>query len=85
MKLHSVLLGWIGILTKSCVSPQVFHGSMRLAGCPESIRGYCRRCEAFPVMKQTWQPQAGVALELEDMVKRLNARKHRHKEQATRG
>jgi hypothetical protein len=33
MKLYSILLGWIGILTKSCVSPQVFHGSMRLAGC----------------------------------------------------
>jgi hypothetical protein len=32
MKLHSVLLGWTGFLTKPCVSPQVFHGSMRLAG-----------------------------------------------------
>src|SRR5207249_4370648 len=32
MKLHSVLLGWTGFLTKSCVSPQVFHGSMRLTG-----------------------------------------------------
>ena len=26
MKLYSRLLGWIGILTKSCVSPQVFYG-----------------------------------------------------------
>jgi hypothetical protein len=33
MKLHSVLLGWTGFLTKPCVSPQVFHGSMRLTGC----------------------------------------------------
>ena len=32
MKLYSILLGWIGILTKSCVSPQVFYGSRRLAG-----------------------------------------------------
>jgi hypothetical protein len=34
MKLHSILLGGIGILTKSCVSPQVFHGGLRLAGSP---------------------------------------------------
>ena len=33
MKLHSILLGWTGCLTKPCVSPQVFHGSTRLAGC----------------------------------------------------
>ncbi len=33
MKLYSILLGWIGILSKSCVSPQVFYGSRRLAGC----------------------------------------------------
>jgi hypothetical protein len=32
MKLHSVLLGWTRVLTKSCVSPQVLHGSMRLTG-----------------------------------------------------
>ena len=32
MKLHSVLLGGTGFLTKPCVSPQVFHGSMRLTG-----------------------------------------------------
>ena len=32
MKLYSTVLGGIGILTKPCVSPQVFHGSMRLAG-----------------------------------------------------
>jgi hypothetical protein len=33
MKLHSVLLGWTEVLTKPCVSPQVFHGGMRLMGC----------------------------------------------------
>ena len=32
MKLQSVLLGWTRVLTKSCVSPQVFHGSRRLTG-----------------------------------------------------
>ena len=32
MKLHSILLGWMKVLTKPCVSPQVFHGSMRLTG-----------------------------------------------------
>jgi len=32
MKLQSILLGWTGFLTKPCVSPQVFHGSMRLTG-----------------------------------------------------
>jgi hypothetical protein len=35
MKLYSILLGWTGFLTKPCVSPQVFHGSMRLAGWAE--------------------------------------------------
>jgi hypothetical protein len=32
MKLHSILLGWTGFLTRPCVSPQVFHGSTRLSG-----------------------------------------------------
>jgi hypothetical protein len=33
MKLQSILLGGRGFLTKPCVSPQVFHGSMRRVGC----------------------------------------------------
>ncbi len=33
MKLHSILLGWTGFLTKPCVSPQVFQGSTRPSGC----------------------------------------------------
>src|ERR1017187_1298848 len=33
MKLHSLLLGRTGCLTKPCVSPQAFHGSTRLSGC----------------------------------------------------
>ena len=68
MKLQSVLLGG-AILTKPCVSPQVLYGSMRLTGSPESFRGYCQGCGAFPEMYQTWQPQTGRELESEDMVK----------------
>ena len=37
MKLHSIPLGWIGILTKSCVSPQVFHGSIRAVPNAEAL------------------------------------------------
>ena len=51
MKLYSILLGWIGILTKSCVSPQVFYGSRRLTGCPGMLRGRCQRSEAFRTMQ----------------------------------
>ncbi len=32
MKLQSILLGWTQVLTKPCLSPQVFHGGMRLTG-----------------------------------------------------
>jgi hypothetical protein len=32
VKLYSVLLGWMRILTKPCVSPRVPHESMRLSG-----------------------------------------------------
>src|ERR1051325_8991333 len=32
MKLHLILIGWSKILTNPCVSPQVFHGGMRLTG-----------------------------------------------------
>ena len=49
MKLQSILLGWTGFLTKSCVSPQVFHGSTRLTGCGRvatTVRGVepSRKC-----------------------------------------
>jgi len=42
MQLQSVLLGWMRVLTKPCVCPQVLHGSMRLMGGPEvgaTVRG----------------------------------------------
>jgi len=42
---------------------------VRLAGCLDASRDYCRGCEAFPTMYRTWKPQSGVGLELEDMVK----------------
>jgi hypothetical protein len=68
MKLQSILLGWIGILTKPCVSPQVFHGSMRLAGWAE-----------WPLLPEVWSlpgnvanlaaSMPGEALESEDRVK----------------
>jgi len=35
-------------------------------------------------MEQTWESQSGGALESDDMVKRLNARKHRELKQAIR-
>jgi len=68
MKLHSILLGWTGFLTKPCVSPQVFHGSMR------------RRAAApWPLLTGVWSLPGNVAnlaastpgdaLESEDTVK----------------
>ena len=30
---------------------------------------YCQGCEAFPTRYRTWEPQSGVGLELEEMVK----------------
>ncbi len=53
----------------SSSASQVFHGSVRLTGSPESFRGYCQGCGAFPEMYQTWQPQTGRELESEDRVK----------------
>ena len=47
MKSCSTLLGWIGILIKSCVVPQVFYGSKRVAGRAESLRDGCQRFGAF--------------------------------------
>ena len=57
MKLYSTLLGGIGILTKSCASPQVFFGSRRVAACPENFRRHYQRFEAF------WTPRPTFNLE----------------------
>jgi hypothetical protein len=43
MKLHLILPGWTGFLTKPCVSPQVFHGSTRLTGCGRGVEP-SRKC-----------------------------------------
>ena len=79
MKLHSVLLGWTKVLTKPCVSPQVLHGSMRRTGSgpvAATVRGVkpSRKCSNPGSLKP------GEALESEDKVKPVNARKHRKSE-----
>jgi len=43
MKLYSILLGWIGILTKSCVSPQVLKSAMGCASTEKQVQ----KAEAF--------------------------------------
>jgi hypothetical protein len=67
MKLHSVLLGG-AILTKSCVSPQVFHGSMRLSGGPE-VGATARGMEPSRKCIKPGSLKPGKELESEDMVK----------------
>ena len=67
MKLHSILFGWsdpdqalrvaAGILGKRASD------GLRPSG------HYCQGCEAFLTKYRTWEPQSGVGLELEDMVK----------------
>jgi hypothetical protein len=68
MKLHSILLGWIGFLTKPCVSPQVFHGSMRLSG-GGRVAATARGVEPSRKCSKPGSLKPGDALELEDMVK----------------
>jgi len=68
MKLHSTLLGWIGFLTKPCVSPQVFHGSMRLSG-GGRVAITARGVEPSRKCSKPGSLKPGDALESEDMVK----------------
>jgi len=68
VKLHSVLLGWIGFLTEPCVSPQVFHGSMRLSGCGR-VATTARGVEPSRKCSKPGSLKPGDALESEDMVK----------------
>ena len=67
MKLHSVLLGW----SDPDQALRVAAGIPRKHASDGLWPGghYCPGCGAFPVMYQTWQPQAGRELESEDMVK----------------
>src|SRR6266446_1394964 len=78
MKLHSILLGWMKVLTKPCVSPQVFHGSMRLAGCGRVV-ATARGVEPSGQCSEPGSLKPGDALESGDKVKPVNARKHRHR------
>ena len=67
MKLHSLLLGWSDpdqVLRVAAGIP----GKRASDGLWPSGQ-YCQGCEAFPTMYRTWEPQSGVGLELEDMVK----------------
>ena len=84
MKLHSTLLGWIGFLTKPCVSPQVFHGSMRLAGFGR-VATTARGMEPSRQCSNPGSLKPGEALESEDKVKPINARKHRESEPSHTG
>ena len=68
MKLHSILLGWTGFLTKPCVSPQVFHGSMRLSG-SGWVAATARGVEPSRKCSKPGSLKPGDALESEDMVK----------------
>src|SRR6266404_844416 len=67
VKLHSLLLGWSDpdqVLRVAAGIP----GKRASDGLWPSGQ-YCQGCEAFPTMYRTWEPQLGVELELEDMVK----------------
>jgi|SRR5882672_2579584 len=67
MKLHSLLLG-------RSDPDQVLRVAAGIPGkrASDGLRPsghYCQRCEAFLTKYRTWEPQSGVGLELEDMVK----------------
>ena len=68
VKLHSILFGWSdpdqALRVAAGILGERASDGLRLGG------RYCQRCEAFPTMHRTWEPQSGVELELEDMVKR---------------
>ena len=67
VKLHSLLLGWSD-------PDQVLRVAAGIPGKRASDglwpSGHCfQGCGAFPTRYRTWEPQPGVELELEDMVK----------------
>jgi hypothetical protein len=68
MKLYSILLGWIGILTKSCVSPQVFYGSRRLAGRGDGTTA-AKGLKPFEQCKSPGSLKLGGIARMEAMVK----------------
>jgi hypothetical protein len=84
MKLHSVLPGWMKILTRPCVCPQVLHGSMRLMGGDREVTTV-RGMKLPGNVANLAASRPGDALESEGMVKLINAFKHRHRNRAIRG
>ena len=68
MKLQPILLGWGGLLTKPCVSPQVFHGSMRLSG-GGRVAATARGVEPSRKCSKPGSLKPRDALESEDTVK----------------
>ncbi len=67
MKLRSILFGWSDPDQALRVAAGI-PGKRASDGLWPSGQ-YCQGCEAFPTMYRTWEPQSGVGLELEDMVK----------------
>ena len=67
VKLHSILFGWSDPDQALRVAAGI-PGKRASDGLWPSGQ-YCQGCEAFPTMYRTWEPQSGVGLELEDMVK----------------
>src|SRR2546425_8852028 len=67
MKLHSILFGWSDPDQALRVAAGI-PGKRASDGLWPSGQ-YCQGCEAFPTMYRTWEPQSGVGLEWEDMVK----------------
>ena len=67
MKLHSILFGWSDPDQALRVAAGI-PGKRASGGLWPSGR-CCQGCGAFPTMYRTWEPQPGVELELEDMVK----------------
>ena len=68
MKLHSLLLGGRNPDQALRVAAGIL-GKRASGGTTWALQVGCPGCEAFPTMHRTWQPQAGVGLESQDMVK----------------
>ena len=69
MKLHSPLFGWSNPDQALRVAAGIL-GKRASGGTTWALQVRCQGCEAFPTMYRTWEPQSGVGLESEDMVKR---------------
>jgi len=70
MKLHSPLFGWSNPDQALRVAAGIL-GKRASGGRTWALQVCCQRCEAFPTMYRTWEPQPGLGLESEDMVKEI--------------